>query len=83
MLSVPMVLEMAMEAMFAVADVFYVSRVSSDAVATVGITESMLTLVYTVAFGSASAPPRSSRAASARRTRMVRRSPQRNQSSWA
>ena len=51
MLSVPMVLEMAMESMFAVADVFYVSRVSSDAVATVGITESMLTLVYTVAMG--------------------------------
>ena len=51
MLSVPMVLEMAMESLFAVADVFYVSRVSSDAVATVGITESMLTLVYTVAMG--------------------------------
>ena len=46
-----MVLEMAMESMFAVADVFYVSRVSSDAVATVGITESMMTLVYTVAMG--------------------------------
>jgi putative MATE family efflux protein len=46
-----MVLEMAMESMFAVADVFYVSRVSSDAVATVGITESLLTLVYTVAMG--------------------------------
>lgn len=51
MLSVPMVLEMAMESLFAVADVFYVSRVSADAVATVGITESMLTLVYTVAMG--------------------------------
>ena len=51
MLSVPMVLEMAMESMFAVADVFYVSRVSADAVATVGVTESILTLVYTVAMG--------------------------------
>ena len=51
MLSVPMVLEMAMESLFAVVDVFYVSRVSADAVATVGVTESVLTLVYTVALG--------------------------------
>ena len=51
MLSVPMVLEMSMESLFAVVDVFYVSRVSADAVATVGITESLMMLVYTVAMG--------------------------------
>src|SRR5262245_21743459 len=51
MLAVPMVVEMAMESIFAVADVFWVSHLGADAVATVGLTESMMTLIYTAAMG--------------------------------
>ena len=51
MLAVPMVVEMAMESIFAVADVYWVAHLGADAVATVGLTESMLTLIYTAAMG--------------------------------
>jgi Na+-driven multidrug efflux pump len=51
MLSIPMILEMSMESLFAVVDAFYVSRLGVDALATVSLTESVLTIVYSIAIG--------------------------------
>src|SRR6184192_2051564 len=51
LLAIPMVLEMALESLFAVVDVFWVSHLGANAVATVGLTESLLTLVFAVALG--------------------------------
>lgn len=50
-LAIPMVMEMIMESIFAIADIFWVSKLGPDSVATVGITESMLALIYAVAIG--------------------------------
>ncbi|WP_411030486.1 MATE family efflux transporter [Spongiimicrobium sp. 3-5] len=51
MLSIPMILEMLMESIFALVDIAYVSQVSVNAVATIGLTESVITLVYAIAIG--------------------------------
>ncbi len=55
LLAIPMILEMAMESLFAVVDMFFVAQLSVAAVATVGATESVLTIIYSMGIGLSSA----------------------------
>ncbi len=51
MLSIPMILEMVMESLFAIVDIFFVGKVSVNAVATVALTESVIMIIYAIAIG--------------------------------
>ena len=53
LLAVPMILEMVLESLFALVDIYFVNKVSPAAAATVGLTESSLTILYSIAWGLA------------------------------
>src|SRR3982751_295302 len=51
LLAIPMILELSLESVFALVDIFFVSKLGQDAIATVGLTESLVSLVYSAAIG--------------------------------
>src|SRR6187551_3351104 len=55
LLAIPMILELSLESVFAVVDMFFVGKLGENAIATVGLTESVVTIVYSVAIGLSTA----------------------------
>ena len=51
LLAIPMILELSLESVFAVVDMFFVSKLGENAIATVGLTESVVTIIYSIAIG--------------------------------
>src|SRR3954454_1711019 len=55
LLAIPMMLELALESIFAVTDIFFVNKLGVHAVSIVGLTESVITIVYSVGIGFSAA----------------------------
>lgn len=55
LLAIPMILELSLESVFAVVDIFFVSKLGQNAIATVGLTESVITIIYSIAIGLSTA----------------------------
>lgn len=55
LLAIPMILELSLESVFALVDIFFVSKLGQNAIATVGLTESVITIIYSVAIGLSTA----------------------------
>src|ERR1700741_1486178 len=51
LLAIPMILELSLESVFALVDMFFVGKLGQDAIATVGLTESFVTIIYSIAIG--------------------------------
>lgn len=55
LLAIPMILELSLESVFALVDMFFVGKLGQNAIATVGLTESVITLIYSIAIGLSTA----------------------------
>ena len=55
LLAIPMILELSLESVFAVVDMFFVAELGEEAIQTVGLTESVITIVYSIAIGLSTA----------------------------
>src|ERR1700739_4472783 len=51
LLAIPMILELSLESVFALVDMFFVGKLGQNAIATVGLTESVITIIYSIAIG--------------------------------